>query len=81
MLDGNEKLHPCSGLLSEHTLLASLVKTNAPIYGVLMQPYSGSSSKKAFIMVQHVKFLQSGGARVVPVDYRSSKTSLQNLLG
>lgn len=58
MLDGNEKLHPCSGLLSEHTLHATLVKTNSPIYGILMQPYSNADTKKkTFIMVEHVKFL------------------------
>lgn len=46
----------------------------------MTQPYTGTSGYKAEIEVSHVKFLQSGGARVVPVDYRLSKSSLTTLL-
>jgi len=47
-----------------------------------MQPYTGTGSTKygAFINVEHVKFIESGGARVVPIDFRLTATALATKL-
>jgi hypothetical protein len=62
--------------------------TNTPIYGILTQPFrqANSSADEALrhfnssIAASHVKFLQSAGARVVPIDYRLKKAELYDLL-
>ena len=64
---------------------ADRVITNTPIIGVITQPYHTISSNvqgqdgigvDSFIPTSHVKFLESAGARVVPVDYALPKAKL-----
>ncbi len=33
-----------------------------------------------FIMMSHIKYLEAGGARVVPISYKHDKNGLVNLL-
>ena len=49
---------------------------NFPIIGILTQPYSGETPEGmddrdnlAYIAASYVKYLESGGARVVPILY------------
>lgn len=65
-------------------------KTNNPIFGVLTQPIPRawisnerviSNEWNTYLEASHVEWLQAGGARVVPVDYRKSRAEIQELLG
>ena len=38
-------------------MLGATINTNAPIYGILTQPYTGTTGYAAEIEVSHVKFL------------------------
>ena len=61
-----------------------VAKTDAPIIGVLTQPYAyGSKSSEngdfaseelaeSYIPTAHVNFLEQAGARVIPLNYRLS---------
>lgn len=63
--------------------------TNTPIYGVLTQPIRQATDNttdetlslyNSSIAASHVKFLQNGGARVVPIDYHLKKSELYKML-
>lgn len=60
--------------------------SNSPIIGVLTQPLSALNTNtsqinaSSFIPASHVKFLESGGARIVPVDYDVPQNKLYKLL-
>ena len=64
--------------------------TNNPIIGVLMQPFNAvkddivqvnyKDGYHGFISASHVKFLESGGARVVPVQYDLPRNDLHRIL-
>ena len=70
--------------------------TDAPIYAVLSQPYTSTPENPdelgnfpsagaaplngTFIMMSHVKYLQAGGARIVPLCYRLDANSLNSIL-
>jgi hypothetical protein len=64
-------------------------RTNNPIFGILTQPIPRAWMQDEFIKVNgwntffessHADFLQAGGARVVPIDYRLSDKELKDLL-
>jgi len=48
---------------------------NHPIIGILTQPYAGSSSA-CYIAASYVKFIESAGARVVPIFHDSPQSEL-----
>lgn len=77
-------------MILQRTSYEGNVITNSPIYGVLTQPYSttnedaadsSTSMSNSYILTSHVKLLESGGARIVPVNYRLKPTALKKLLG
>lgn len=64
-------------------------KTNSPIIGILTQPIPfdwmndgliGEHGWNTFFEASHADFLQAGGARVVPVDYRKDDEAMRELL-
>jgi len=56
---------------------------NRPIIGILTQPTDGglASYGNAYIAASYVKYIESGGARVVPIFYNQTTAQLQALLG
>lgn len=50
-----------------------------PIIGILTQPYQSDSSPYSYIAASYVKYLESAGARVVPIFHNSTKAQLQSL--
>ena len=60
--------------------------TENPIFGILTQPFDTIRNKinygkrifnaKQFITASHVKFLESAGARVIPIDFTLPKHEL-----
>jgi gamma-glutamyl hydrolase len=62
-------------LALEHALAAG---TQRPILGVLTQPTDGSMTQfgQSYIAASYVKFLESAGARVVPVFHNSTTAEL-----
>jgi gamma-glutamyl hydrolase len=58
---------------------------NTPIIGILTQPYSGESpaglpsSGLSYIAASYVKYIESGGARVVPIFYNLSTSDLDHI--
>jgi len=60
---------------------------NRPIIGILTQPGNGGygdvaedlQNKTQYIAASYVKFVESGGARVVPIFYNSTKDQLDQL--
>ncbi len=64
-----------------------LSNTDRPIFGVLADPIKSTFSvklkreAKAYIPTTHVKFLESAGARVVPISYDLPENELLSLLG
>ena len=64
-------------------------KTNSPIFGILTQPVPRAWLKdervndegwNTYVESSHVEWLQAGGARVVPIDYRQNDEDLMLLL-
>lgn len=51
---------------------------NRPIIGIMTQPHS-TSQDSSYLAASYVKFLESAGARVVPVHYDSSPLELTTL--
>ena len=63
--------------------------TDNPAIGVLVQPFDtvkdnlvdyDNIKAKAYLSSSHVKFLESGGARVVPIDYSLPFAKIEELL-
>ena len=59
--------------------------TDVPIIGVLTQPFrmeneDAPDTQGSFISTSDVKFLESAGARVVPVDFKMNEHNLIKLL-
>lgn len=63
--------------------------TENPVIGVLVQPFDTvkdnilnyeNEKAKAFLSASHVKFLESGGARVIPIDYSLPFSKIEELL-
>jgi len=52
---------------------------DAPVIGIFDQPLNGGSGS-SYIAASYVKYLESSGARVVPIHYRSPPSSLQMLV-
>jgi len=50
-----------------------------PIIGVLTQPFKGDA-KKHYIVASYVKYLESAGARVVPIFYDEERAKLVTLV-
>ena len=89
-----DKNHPChpKKILQLINYEGGVIQTNAPIIGVLVQPYTHAKESSelsldknnffgTYLPVAHVKFLEAAGARVVPVNYRVNKATLRKLLG
>jgi len=62
------------------------VVNNRPIIGILTQPLgteisNASSTNTTYIAASYVKFLESAGARVVPIHYDSSDSELRAIFG
>jgi gamma-glutamyl-gamma-aminobutyrate hydrolase PuuD len=63
-----------------------MAKTQTPIYGVLSQPLttamkdSQKGKSYGYIDSSHVQFLETGGAQVVPIDYRLDTNQMKKLL-
>jgi len=64
-------------------------KTNSPIIGVLTQPLPdlwledesiSSMNWNTYFEASHAEFLQAGGARVIPLDYRLEWSSMTKVL-
>ncbi len=59
---------------------------NRPILGILTEPHRSTfsssihSEASSYISTSHIKFLESAGARVVPVGYDMTKEQLYELL-
>lgn len=60
-------------------------ETNSVVWGILAAPYTGTAGYAVAIKVADVKLLETGGAKVVPIDYRQSEpdliTSIKDLDG
>lgn len=62
--------------------------TRTPIWGILTEPLKGTlksndnimSGYDEYIPASHVKFIEQTGAKVIPVSYKLTKTSLYKLL-
>jgi len=54
-----------------------------PIIGILSQPTDGDLTKygSQYIAASYVKYIESAGARVVPILYDSGVTNITTLLG
>src|SRR4051812_12028512 len=50
--------------------------TDSPVIGIFDQPLDGASGK-SYIAASYVKYMESAGARVVPIHYRSNATTLR----
>ena len=70
-----------------------MAKTHTPIYGVLSQPLTSEMKQKkcptegdicnesyGYIDASHVEFLETGGARVVPIDWRLNAQRMNKAL-
>lgn len=55
---------------------------NRPIIGIVTEELSGNSlpTGKSFIMAHYVKYIEAGGARVVPIQIYRSKEYYQDIL-
>lgn len=66
------------------TINGSYLKNDSPIIGIFTQPSNSSSSacrgNCEYIAASYVKFIESAGARVVPVSYFSSTKSVNQYL-
>ena len=83
----------CSFLFSVLVLLLSIARTaaaavlnNAPVIGVLAEPTTTAFAKltqygTSFLPSSYVKWLESAGARVVPLPFDLPKDQLQQRLG
>lgn len=60
-------------------ILASSLPTQAPIIGIYTQD-SSTFQGKTFIRSGGVKYLQTAGAQVVPIFYKSSQEELVDIL-
>jgi len=63
------------------TIICSSQINNRPIIGILTQP-SGDSIKVyggSYIAASYVKFIESAGARVVPIPYNATKEEITHL--
>eukprot|EP01027_Heterolobosea_sp_BB2_P024030 GEZU01036161.1.p2 GENE.GEZU01036161.1~~GEZU01036161.1.p2 ORF type:complete len:323 (+),score=115.49 GEZU01036161.1:34-1002(+) len=65
-------------LLDSPALGYTNLPNNRPIIGIMTQPTSGDMAKfgDAYIAASYVKYLESAGARVVPIPYNSTKEDL-----
>jgi len=61
------------------SLTVSVHCHDAPVIGIFDQPLSGFTGP-SYIAASYVKYLESSGARVVPLHYRSSPAELQSLV-
>jgi gamma-glutamyl hydrolase len=50
-----------------------------PIIGILAQPYQSDNSPYSYIAASYVKYVESAGARVVPIFYNSTQEQLKSL--
>lgn len=50
-----------------------------PIIGILTQPYQSDNSPYSYIAASYVKFVESAGARVVPIFHNSSRAQLKEI--
>lgn len=58
-------------------------KKNDPIFGVLTQPMPADwqlEGSETYIEASHVQFLESAGARVIAIDYRTPNAELKKIL-
>mmetsp|Transcript_31614 Transcript_31614/g.42837 ORF Transcript_31614/g.42837 Transcript_31614/m.42837 type:complete len:148 (+) Transcript_31614:252-695(+) len=62
-------------------------KKNDPIFGVLTQPIPGDwqqnssvQGSETYIEASHVQYLESAGARVIAIDYRTPNNELKKIL-
>jgi len=58
---------------------ACVIAGDAPVIGIFDQPLDGDVHK-SYIAASYVKFLESAGARVVPLHFRSSPATLRSLV-
>ena len=78
-------VHNMMALLAISSLvLAQPSNNNRPIVGIMTQPLgteisNASSTNVTYIAASYVKFLESAGARVVPIHYDSSDEELTAL--
>lgn len=63
-------------------LVALSAANDAPVIGILTQPYSGPNASKCstYIAASYVKYIESAGGRVVPVHFTQSLQDLAVLL-
>jgi len=66
------------------TPVIAAIVNNRPIIGIMTQPLgteisNGTSKNTTYIAASYVKFLESAGARVVPIHYDSSDDELKAL--
>ena len=76
--------------MGEHVFLQAghhmRAKKNDPIFGVLTQPIPiawqdyVTDGSETYIESSHVQFLESAGARVVAIDYRTPLDELKKML-
>jgi len=60
-------------------VLLTTAQNNRPILGVLTQPLGQEPANQSYIAASYVKFIESAGARVVPVHYDSSAAELKTI--
>ena len=65
------------------SLSSVLANTDWPIIGVFAQPSSSSNAACGgscqYIAASYVKYLESAGARVVPIDYNPTNEEIDHL--
>lgn len=70
---------PRSVFLLAVTLFGAVVVAHdRPVIGILSQPYTGEANTH-YIAASYVKYLESAGARVVPIPFNSNSTYLATL--
>lgn len=86
-------LDPTFAKKRSHDHIADLIKTKkkdnrTPVWGILTEPLKGTlksddnvmAGYDEYVPAAHVKFIEQTGAKVVPVSYKLTRTSLYQLL-
>lgn len=59
--------------------VVSAASNDQPVIGVFDQPVNGASGP-SYLAASYVKYLESAGARVVPLHYRDTSANLRSLV-
>jgi len=70
----------CSAYANTHAEAFGVPVPKGPVVGVLTQDYSGTAGS-TYIAASYIKYLESAGARVVPIHYGDDLDSITDKMG